>query len=215
MGQKAADEETIRNLNSLSDIAYSFSKTFTISNKDRDLGAEIVTLKHKNKRLDEEMRRNELMYKDVFTNRDNYKKQVFTLTKNIRDMEKGRKAEKDADRVMMEKKDTQIEELKETIEHWKQKVANVNASMEGMEINHKKKVGTIIENHMTQTEGDNAEKLKLKIKVVELEDKNRNDVRDLMDQIENLKKARKEMNATLRERDTEIREKKAVIEDGR
>merc|ERR1712055_456041 len=121
----------------------------------------------------------------------------------IMEMDKGREAEKEVDRVMMEEKDTQIEEQKETIEHWKQEVAKVNASMEGMEINHKKKVGTIIENHMAQTEGENAEKLKLKIKVVELEEKNRNDVRDLMDQIEKLKKARKEMNATLRERDTD------------
>merc|ERR1712055_886668 len=133
----------------------------------------------------------------------------------IMEMDKGREAEKDVDRVMMEKKDTQIEEQKETIEHWKQEVARVNASMEGMEISHKKKVGTITENHMKQTEEENTEKLRLKIKIVDLEEKNKNDVRVLEKQIETLKKARGDMNTTLRNRDTEIRENKAVIEGSR
>merc|ERR1712055_1167990 len=122
---------------------------------------------------------------------------------------------KEVDRVLMEEKVTQIEEQKKTIEYWKQEVAKANASMEGMEISHKKKVGTITENHMKQTEEENTEKLRLKIKVVDLEEKNKNDVRDLEKQIETLKKARRDMNTTLRDRDTEIRENKAVIEDSR
>ena len=210
--EKAAALLKIDDLNKLSDISYTFSRSLVGGTGGRDLVAEITTLKHQNSGLRETARQQELTYKENFKRRELYKEQVKDLNKTILNMEKGRKAEREKDKGLIQHKETQLGEMTTRYEHEQEKVSHLEACMEGMKITHKKDMGTYVEEQFVLSEKVNADKLIADMKIMDLEDQLKKVRKDLEDQ---LKRVRWDLNAKLRNKDEDLASKDAEIKESK
>ena len=210
--EKAAAQLKIDDLNKLSDISYSFSRSLVGGTGDRDLVAEITALKHQNSGLRETNRQQDLNYKDIFKRRDVYKEEVKSLNKTITNMEKGRKAEREKDKSLLQQKETQVGELTAKCEQKQEKISHLEACMEGMEVSHKKEMGTYVEEQFVVSERVNAEKLTADMKIMDLEEQLKKDKKD---QEDHLKRVRWDLSAKLRDKNADLASKDVEIKEGK
>ena len=212
--EKAAAQLRIENLNKLSDISYSFSRQLVGDTGNRDLVAEVTALKHQNSALRETNRIQDNTYREVFKRKDTYREEVRNLNKTITSMEKGRNAEREEDKNLLQQKETQLGGLTARLEQEQEKLLQLEICMEEEKMNHKKEMGTYVEEQYVMSEKMNAEKLAKDMKILDLEERNKKEKEGRKDLEEQHKRARWELNGILREKDVDIKSKDVEIEEG-